>query len=47
MGGARTRTLLMSGMLDELRIHLAPVLLGSGLRLFENNGVLNPGMEKV
>src|SRR5215216_2629508 len=29
---------LQSGLADEMRIHLAPVLLGAGIRLFDNVG---------
>lgn len=36
MGGATTaRQFIEAGLLDELRIHIAPVLLGQGTRLFE------------
>lgn len=36
MGGATTaRQFVEAGLLDELRIHIAPVLLGSGTRLFD------------
>jgi dihydrofolate reductase len=36
MGGARTaQQFIRSGRLDELRIHLVPILLGAGSRLFE------------
>ena len=35
-GGANTiQQFLEGGLLDELQIHLAPVLLGDGVRLFE------------
>ncbi|MFG2983196.1 dihydrofolate reductase family protein [Streptomyces sp. NPDC048258] len=35
-GGAETvRTCLNAGLVDELEIHLAPILLGSGTRLFD------------
>jgi dihydrofolate reductase len=35
MGGARTvRTAIEAGVVDELRLHLAPVLLGGGTPLF-------------
>ena len=37
MHGARAaQALLRAGELDELEIHLIPVLLGAGRRLFEN-----------
>lgn len=36
MGGAETiRVYLAEGLLDELHLHLVPVLLGAGVRLFE------------
>lgn len=36
MGGATTaRQFIEAGLLDELRIHIAPVLLGQGTRLFD------------
>ncbi|URK87441.1 dihydrofolate reductase family protein [Rhizobium sp. RCAM05350] len=36
MGGATTaRQFIEAGLLDELRIHIAPVLLGQGTHLFE------------
>jgi dihydrofolate reductase len=35
MGGGRTvRTAVEAGMVDELRLHLAPVMLGGGVPLF-------------
>lgn len=38
-GGAATiRQALQAGVVDELSIHLAPVLLGQGVRLFDGNG---------
>lgn len=43
MGGAYTiRQFLALGLLDELRLHVVPVLLGSGLRLFDH---IEPGVE--
>jgi dihydrofolate reductase len=44
-GGASTvQQYLAAGLLDELHLHVAPVFLGSGERLFENHGdpVLEP-----
>jgi len=39
MGGANVaQQYLRAGLVDELNIHLAPVLLGHGIRLFENIG---------
>lgn len=38
MGGANTaQQFLTADLLDELHIHVAPILLGRGTRLFENN----------
>ena len=37
MGGANTiNQCLSAGLLDELWLHIAPVTIGSGARLFEN-----------
>jgi dihydrofolate reductase len=32
------RQYLKAGLLDEMQIHLVPVLLGEGVRLFEDMG---------
>lgn len=38
-GGAQTvNQFLAAGLLDELRLHVAPVVLGGGARLFEGVG---------
>ena len=38
-GGANTvRQFIEAGLIDELQIHLAPVLFGDGVRLFEHTG---------
>jgi dihydrofolate reductase len=37
-GASVARQFLQAGLLDELRIHLAPVLLGGGVRLFDGVG---------
>jgi dihydrofolate reductase len=34
-GGTLVRQVLAAGLLDQLELHIAPVLLGDGLRLFE------------
>jgi dihydrofolate reductase len=36
---------LRAGLIDELQIHLVPVLLGDGSRLFENLGPTSVGLE--
>jgi dihydrofolate reductase len=37
-GASATQQCLAAGLMDEIQIHLAPVLLGGGLRLFEHLG---------
>lgn len=37
-GGGAIQQALRSGLLDELQLHLVPILLGRGRRLFENLG---------
>ncbi|HET7038932.1 MAG TPA: dihydrofolate reductase family protein [Gemmatimonadales bacterium] len=47
-GGARAaRQYLAAGLVDQMEIHLVPVLLGSGERLFEGLGDPPPGLELV
>lgn len=44
-GGANViQQYLAAGLVDELQVHLAPVLLGAGVRLFENIG--RPGLNE-
>jgi dihydrofolate reductase len=39
MGGAEiAQQFMKAGLLDELRLHLVPVLLGDGVRLFDHHG---------
>jgi len=39
MGGANlSQSLIKAGSLDEMHIHIVPVLMGNGIRLFENIG---------
>ncbi|WP_084019307.1 dihydrofolate reductase family protein [Desulfuribacillus alkaliarsenatis] len=48
MGGANIiRQFMQNGFLDELHIHLRPVLLGEGIRLFENLEVAKIGLKKL
>jgi dihydrofolate reductase len=45
-GGAQTaRQFLLAGLIDELRLHIAPIVLGAGERLLD--GVANIGLEPV
>jgi dihydrofolate reductase len=46
-GASITQRALRAGLLDELHIHLVPVLLGEGRRLFEHLGVEQRGLERV
>jgi dihydrofolate reductase len=36
MGASITQQCINAGLLDELQIHIAPIILGKGIRLFEN-----------
>ncbi len=36
--GSWRRQLLERGLIDEIDLHIAPVLLGDGIRLFDNPG---------
>lgn len=48
MGGASTiRQFLAEGFLNELHLHLVPVLLGSGIRLFDRTEPNPPNLKKV
>jgi dihydrofolate reductase len=46
-GDGITRRALADGLLDELEIHLIPVLLGEGRRLFDHLGVEQRRLERV
>jgi dihydrofolate reductase len=46
-GAAIPQRALTAGLLDELEIHLVPVLLGEGRRLFEHLGVEPRELERV
>jgi dihydrofolate reductase len=48
MGGGDTiRQVLSAGLLDELHLHLVPVFLGSGIRLFDGENLLSFGLRKI
>jgi dihydrofolate reductase len=46
-GSSITQRALEAGLLDELEIHLVPVLLGDGVRLFEHLGAHQRELERV
>ncbi|MFB7086782.1 dihydrofolate reductase family protein [Streptomyces sp. NPDC056296] len=47
-GGASTvRQYLGAGLIDELQLHVVPVLLGDGLRLFEGLGAVRRDLEQI
>ncbi|MEU8264661.1 dihydrofolate reductase family protein [Micromonospora sp. NPDC048999] len=47
MGADISQQLLARGLVDELHIQIAPVLLGTGRRLFEHLGVDPVGLEPI
>ena len=48
VGGANTiQQVLKAGLLDEMHLHLVPILLGEGIRLFENTGAEHIALEKI
>jgi dihydrofolate reductase len=46
-GASITQRALAAGLLDELEIHLVPVLMGDGRRLFEHLGIEHRELERV
>jgi dihydrofolate reductase len=46
-GASLTRQCLRHGLLDEIVIHLAPVLLGDGVRLFGEDGDGQVELERI
>jgi dihydrofolate reductase len=48
LGGANAaQQYLKAGLLDEIHLHLVPVLLGEGIRLFENTGTEQIKLEQI
>jgi dihydrofolate reductase len=48
LGGANAaQQYLKAGLLDEIHLHLVPILLGEGIRLFENIGTEHIELEKI
>jgi dihydrofolate reductase len=47
-GGARLiQQFLAEGLVDEMQMHIAPVLVGAGTRLFEHLGTRLPRLEQT
>jgi RibD C-terminal domain len=46
-GASLSRQCLQAGLLDEIVIHLAPVLLGDGIRLFGGEGDRRVNLERI
>lgn len=46
-GSSVAQRAIAAGLLDELEIHLIPVLVGEGMRLFEHLGVRQRELERV
>jgi dihydrofolate reductase len=47
-GGAEVaQQYLAAGLIDEMLLHVVPILLGSGARLFDNLGTAGVGLEQV
>jgi dihydrofolate reductase len=46
-GASLTRQCLAEGLLDEIVIHLAPVLIGDGVRLFDSPGSAPVSLERI
>lgn len=46
-GTGITQRAIAAGLLDELEIHLVPILLGEGRRLFDNLGVAQRDLERI
>ncbi|TCO53106.1 RibD domain-containing protein [Actinocrispum wychmicini] len=47
LGAATARKCLEAGLLDEILVHIAPVLIGDGTRLFDHPGGTNVHLERI
>lgn len=46
-GAATAQQFLKAGLIDEIQLHIVPVLLGEGIRLFEHVGPMNLEQTRV
>ena len=46
-GSGIAQRLLAAGLLDELEIHVVPVMFGDGIRLFDNLGIAHHHLERT
>jgi dihydrofolate reductase len=46
-GSSSAQRAITAGSLDEIEIHLVPILFGEGRRLFEHLGVELRGLERI
>jgi dihydrofolate reductase len=47
LGASTARKCLEAGLLDEILVHVAPLMLGDGVRLFDHPGGTNVRLERV
>jgi dihydrofolate reductase len=47
LGADTARTCLSAGVIDEILVHIAPILLGEGVRLFAQPGGTNIKLERI
>ncbi|MFL5735488.1 MAG: dihydrofolate reductase family protein [Chloroflexia bacterium] len=47
LGASIDQQCLKAGLVDEIMIHLVPILLGEGIRLFENLGAVDIRLERI
>jgi riboflavin biosynthesis pyrimidine reductase len=47
LGATTARWCLQAGVLDEVLVHIAPVMLGDGVRLFDHPGGTNVKLERI
>ena len=46
-GAGITQRAIPAGLLDEIQIHLVPVLMGEGRRLFDHLGIEQRQLERI